>query len=184
MYGGRPPLRRAMPGARAVAPVTTIVPSMSAWNLPLADDAAEAGADSLAMHCKAEYLVWFYTPRCSGHPISALLLFSNDSRLPAPPRRSCVIRRRNNGTTKNRWESVITHVPGGGAPGYPAGELIIKCNLNYIDGPDGVLGSAGPEGIWDEYPGISYMGTMVREVEGGSLGKPSKHASFVGHVRS
>lgn len=83
-----------------------------------------------------------------------------------------------------RWESVITHVPGGGAPGYPAGELTIKCNLNYIDGPDGVLGAAGPEGIWEAYPGISYEGTMVRE-KGGTLeycGQPGARLSFVERV--
>ena len=62
----------------------------------------------------------------------------------------------------SRWEKIITNVPGGGAPGFAAGELVIECNLNPIDGFGGVLGAAGPTGIWADYPGISYQGSMVR----------------------
>lgn len=53
-------------------------------------------------------------------------------------------------------------MPGGGAPDTAPGTLTIECNLSPIDGAGGVLGSAGPTGVWQTYRGISYSGSMVR----------------------
>lgn len=59
-----------------------------------------------------------------------------------------------------RWETVIPFVPGGGAVGQEAGVLEISASLRSIDGDGGILGSAGPSGVWRDYPTISYSGTM------------------------
>lgn len=48
----------------------------------------------------------------------------------------------------HRWASVITHVPCGGSSTYPAGRVLISASLQGIDGPGGILGSAGPLSIW------------------------------------
>lgn len=62
---------------------------------------------------------------------------------------------------QQRWSAIIPYVPGGGAPGFPEGELVINCTLKAIDGAGGILGSAGPTGIWENFRGISYSGIMV-----------------------
>ncbi|CAM9538327.1 unnamed protein product, partial [Hapterophycus canaliculatus] len=64
----------------------------------------------------------------------------------------------------DRWAEVISHVPGGGAPNWPAGLLVISAALTSIDGAGGILGSAGPTGVWADYPGISYSGSMNFDV--------------------
>lgn len=38
--------------------------------------------------------------------------------------------------------------------------LVITAVLKEIDGVGGILGSAGPTGVWQEFPGISYSGQM------------------------
>lgn len=55
---------------------------------------------------------------------------------------------------------MITHVPCGGSPDDPAGRLLITAQLSEIDGSGGVLGSAGPNGIWNDCQTISYRGMM------------------------
>eukprot|EP00904_Undaria_pinnatifida_P013068 jgi/Undpi1/8892/HiC_scaffold_25.g11354.m1 len=61
----------------------------------------------------------------------------------------------------DRWAEVITHVPCGGHPDYPAGRVQISATLDSIDGYGGTLGYAGAmtfdiDDIWD----LEYFGTF------------------------
>lgn len=49
-----------------------------------------------------------------------------------------------------RWSEVISHVPCGGNADFPPGRLLIFATLEEIDGPGGLLGSAGPGIRWEE----------------------------------
>lgn len=53
---------------------------------------------------------------------------------------------------------MITHVPCGGSPTYPAGRLLINATLEAIDGVGGVLGNAGPRLVWScQIPAVGIM---------------------------
>lgn len=56
-----------------------------------------------------------------------------------------------------RWAKVITHVPCNATDG----RLLITATLHYIDGSGGILGFAGPVGVHESCPGISYGGEMT-----------------------
>lgn len=45
-----------------------------------------------------------------------------------------------------RWSELISHVPCGGSPSDPAGQLIIVAELKELDGPSGILGQVGKAG--------------------------------------
>ena len=55
---------------------------------------------------------------------------------------------------------MITHVPCGGSNAAPAGRLLISATQRRIDGVGNTLGSAGPEYIWSDCPGVSIEGSM------------------------
>lgn len=79
-----------------------------------------------------------------------------------------------------RWATVIQFVPGGGAPGQTAGELVISAELQSMDGAGGILGSAGPTGVWRDAPGISYSGQMVFDI--GDIDQMESDGSFEGVI--
>ena len=90
-----------------------------------------------------------------------------------------------------RWSEVITHVPCGGSPTYPAGRLFINSTLDEIDGAGGdegnVLGFAGPTAILGSCPTVSLTGVMTFDIfdidaleEGGGLEGVVLHE--MGHV--
>ena len=60
----------------------------------------------------------------------------------------------------SRWSEVITHVPCGGNPEFPAGRLLITSTLDAIDGVGGTLGSAGPDSVWRGCTTVSIEGSM------------------------
>ncbi|CAM9299024.1 unnamed protein product, partial [Laminaria digitata] len=64
----------------------------------------------------------------------------------------------------DRWAEVITHVPCGGAPGIPAGRLLITATLLDIDGAGddefNFFGFGGVTSVWDECRTISNSGFM------------------------
>lgn len=64
------------------------------------------------------------------------------------------------GNAANRWSEVISHVPCGGTFVAPPGELLITAELKQLDGPGGLLGQAGPDGIWFGCQAIAYSGSM------------------------
>ncbi|CAM9396512.1 unnamed protein product, partial [Laminaria digitata] len=43
--------------------------------------------------------------------------------------------------------------------------LVISATLKSIDGRGGILGSAGPTGIWQDFQGISYSGQMEFDLD-------------------
>ncbi|CAN0455293.1 unnamed protein product, partial [Scytosiphon promiscuus] len=69
---------------------------------------------------------------------------------------------------------------GGGAPNQKAGVLVITAGLKSIDGPGGILGSAGPTGVWQDHPGISYSGMM--EFDSDDMQSMEDNGSFKGVI--
>eukprot|EP00752_Nemacystus_decipiens_P014212 g12641.t1 len=67
----------------------------------------------------------------------------------------------------SRWAEVLTHIPCTGTSewGDDAGVLRITATLEVIDGVDGSLGQAAPEGVWSECEGISYYGFMRFDID-------------------
>lgn len=63
-----------------------------------------------------------------------------------------------------RWSEVVTHVPCGGNPTYPAGRLLISCMLKAIDGSGGTFGAAGPTDVWQTCPTISLLGVIMFDI--------------------
>lgn len=59
---------------------------------------------------------------------------------------------------------MITHVPCGGSADNPAGRLLISSALEEIDGVGGVLGSAGPNNVWNACNTISFEGAMMFDI--------------------
>ena len=59
---------------------------------------------------------------------------------------------------------MITHVPCGGSPDHPAGRLKISAIQTSIDGVGNTLGSAGPDYIWIDCPGVSIEGSMEFDI--------------------
>ena len=64
-----------------------------------------------------------------------------------------------------RWAEVITHVPCGGHPDYPAGRVQISATLDTIDGNGGTLGFAGRTAYWNSCPTISATGAMTFDID-------------------
>lgn len=79
-----------------------------------------------------------------------------------------------------RWQEVITHVPCGGGGTSSPGELIISAELKSIDGVGEILGSAGPSGVWQSCPGISYSGQM--QFDSSDISNMESDGSFEGVI--
>lgn len=57
---------------------------------------------------------------------------------------------------------------------------MITAVLKSIDGPGGILGSAGPTGVWQDHPGISYSGMM--EFDSDDMQSMEDNGSFKGVI--